>query len=220
MRMVLVCGIDEAGRGPVIGPLVICGAMVEDGKLDELRALGVKDSKMLTHKSRTEMCAKIKEVLVDFKIIKVQPSEIDHVVESKTTNLNWLEADKSVEIINALDPDEVILDCPSPNVKKYASYIKERVDDDNVKVVAKHKADRDYVIVGAASILAKCEREHEVAEIEKVVGQSIGSGYPSNPVCQEFLRKHGEQYPEIIRRSWMTWKNHVKGKRQKTLGEF
>ena len=84
-------------RGPVIGPLVICGAMIQESDIHKLKAIGAKDSKLLTQKQRLALCMKIKEVIEDFKIIIVQPAEIDKAVDSKETNLNWLEADKNAE---------------------------------------------------------------------------------------------------------------------------
>lgn len=218
--MALVLGIDEAGRGPVIGPLVLCGVMIDESKKERLKEMGVKDSKLLTHPQRLKLSSKIKDLADEFKLIIVEPKEIDEAVTTPGMNLNWLEAHKSAQIINELDPDKVILDCPSPNIKRYTSYLKELLDDDSIEIDARHKADRDFVVVGAASILAKCEREDQVLKIEKMVGQSIGSGYPSNPVCQKFLKENGEKYPEIFRKSWMTWKGQEQAKKQKTLSEF
>lgn len=218
--MALVLGIDEAGRGPLIGPLVICGVMIDETKEGRLKEIGVKDSKLLTHPQRVKMSAQIKEIIDDFKLIVIEPKEIDDAVTTPGMNLNWLEAKKSVQIINELDPDKVILDCPSPNIKKYTAYVKELLDDDSIEIIARHKADRDFLVVGAASILAKCEREDQVAKIEKKVGQSIGSGYPSNPVCQQFLKENSDKYPELFRKSWSTWKGQAETKKQKVLSDF
>ena len=70
--MSLICGIDEAGRGPVIGPLVICGVLISEKDLPKLKALDPKDSKLLTPKKRSELEKKIKRVVKDYKIIKNQ----------------------------------------------------------------------------------------------------------------------------------------------------
>ena len=104
--MTKVLGIDEAGRGPVIGPLIIAGAMIEEGKESELGA--VKDSKLLKHKDRVSLYHQI-TAHSEFKIIEVSPREIDEALDEKNTemNLNWLEAHKQAEIINHFNPDKV-----------------------------------------------------------------------------------------------------------------
>lgn len=220
--MVMVMGTDEAGRGPVVGSLMVAGVMIEKSQLDKLKKLGVKDSKVLTHQQRIELAKKIKELADEYKVIAIPPQEIDDAVnsDSKLMNLNWLEAQKIAEIVNELEPDVVYIDCPSPNIKKFISYLRERISDPKVEIIAEHKADVTYPIVSAASILAKTRREEEVAAIERRVGQSIGSGYPSNPLCQKFLKENWDKYPDIFRKSWMTWKDHKIAQAQKSLVEF
>lgn len=220
----LTLGIDEAARGPCIGSLFIVGAMFHERDLDKLKSLGVKDSKLLIHKKRVELENEIKKIANKIKIIKVTPKEIDSAVEGNDgLNLNWLEAIKQAEIINELKPDQVIIDCPSPNIKKYTEFLKEKIDRelvDKIEFIVAHHADRDFIAVGGASIIAKVEREKEVEEIEKMVGESIGSGYPSNPICQKFIKNNFEKYPGLFRQSWSTWKNHDHMKNQKKIGEF
>ncbi|MBI4141787.1 ribonuclease HII, partial [Candidatus Woesearchaeota archaeon] len=82
----MVCGIDEAGRGPIIGELVLCGVLIEEGKESELKELGVKDSKLLTPKQRTSI-AKVLEKKYKFHRIAIAPAEIDSAVE-KNYGLN------------------------------------------------------------------------------------------------------------------------------------
>lgn len=208
-------------KGPVIGPLIIVGYMIKESDLDKLEAIGVKDSKLLTHKQREKMVDKIKELAEDYKVITVQPREIDEAVESSDhMNLNWLEAKKQAEIINELDPDVAYIDCPSPNIRKYKDYLINLLNNDKIELVVEHKADSKFLIVGAASIIAKCVREDNVKAIEHMTGQSIGTGYPSNPICQKFLKENIDKYPDIFRKSWMTWKNHNNMKKQKKLDEF
>lgn len=219
-HMTLICGIDEAGRGPIVGPLVIAGVLIDERKLDQLSKIGVKDSKLLTHQSRIKISHKIKELIEDYRIIEISPQEIDGAVESKVTNLNKLEAEKAAQIIKELDPDKAIMDCPSPNIRKFHAFMSELVDDSNIELVLEHKADKNHVVVGAASILAKVRREEIVEEIEKKIGRSIGTGYQSNPECQKFLEECWDKYPELFRKSWVTWKNHQSSKMQKKLDEF
>ncbi len=216
--MVLVTGIDEAGRGPVIGPLVIAGAMLDEKDLPKLDKLGVKDSKLLTPKQREALFPKIQQ-LCKYKILVIEPQEIDEAVLSEELNLNWLEALKSVEIIKALKPNKAIIDCPSTNIAKYTSYIKEKLGMDEIKIVCEHKADVNHRIVGAASILAKVTRDKMIEEIKKKYGD-VGAGYPSDPTTQKFLKENWNKHPEIFRKSWISWQKHSKNKQQKKLGEF
>ena len=216
----LTLGIDEAGRGSCIGSLFIAGASFEEKDIPKLKKIGVKDSKLLTHKKRLELETKIKRLAKKYKIIKVTPPEIDNAVDGNNSlNLNWLEAHKTAEIINELNPDKVILDCPSPNIEKYKNYVKKLLKNKDIELIVEHKADLHYLPTAAASIIAKVEREKEVAEIKKKYGD-IGPGYPSNPITQKFIKENLYKYPEIFRKSWSTWKNHNNTKKQKKLDEF
>ncbi|MBS3175005.1 ribonuclease HII [Candidatus Woesearchaeota archaeon] len=221
--MVTVCGIDDAGRGPVIGPMIMVGILIDEKDLPKLKTLGVKDSKLLTPNQREKICKEIVKIVKDYKIIKVYPEEIDNAVLSKEgSNLNWLEADKMAEIINYLKPDKVIVDCPSNNIKAFTSYLKNKL---NIKTDLKceHKADFLFLEVGAASILAKCAREEEMESLRKKLKIECGSGYPADPITKEFLKNNWDKYPEIFRHSWSSYQQYSDGKKskkQKTLGEF
>lgn len=193
--------------------------MVDNTKLKRLAEIGAKDSKLLTQRQRETIAVEIKKI-AKYKFIQIEPYEIDEAVDGNNSlNLNWLEAHKTAEIINELEPDEAFIDCPSTNIEAYTNYLKKLLKKP-VKLILEHKADSKYPLVGAASIIAKCIREEEVKKIEKKVGESIGTGYPANPICQEFLKKNFEKYPEIFRKSWMTIKNHKAAKEQKGLKEF
>jgi len=220
--MTTICGIDDAGRGPVIGPMVLAGIVIDEKDLPKLKTLGVRDSKLLTPNQREQIYTKLIKSLRRYKIIKVPPQEIDKYVLSETTNLNWLEAEKMAEIINTLRPDQVIVDCPSNNKKAFANYLENKLQ---VKtgLRCEHKADRDFLIVGAASILAKVIRDREVELIKKTVRMNIGSGYPADPLTKKFLRENWNKHPDIFRHSWSSYQEYSEGKKskkQKTLGEF
>ena len=217
--MSLICGIDEAGRGPVIGPLVICGVLINEKDLPKLKALNPKDSKLLTPKRRSELEKRIKQVVKDYKIIKVSPKEIDNAVESKTLNLNWLEAIKCAEIINSLKPNTVFLDCPSNNINAFSDYLKNYLDNKKTSLICSHKADQKYMVVSAASIIAKTTRDFEIEKIKEKIGIDFNSGYPSDKKTQEFLKKYHNKFPDIFRKSWASYKN-IKKAKQKSLAEF
>lgn len=216
--MALVCGIDEAGRGPVVGGLVIAGVLVDDKHLDKLKNDGIKDSKLLSPAQRKKLFEHVKNSVKSYKIIIIEPSEIDKAVEGG--NLNWLEADKSIEIINALKPDKVMLDCPSNNINAYKSYVFERLENKKIELHAEHKADLHHVEVAAASILAKVTRDNEIVKIEKKIGEKIGSGYPADPFTKEFLAKNYNKHPEIFRKSWAPYKALIRKESQRGLGSF
>jgi len=217
--MTLILGLDEAGRGPIIGSLFICGVVFDEKDLDKLKEIGVKDSKLLPHNRRILIAKEIKKIAKKYKIVQIKPEEIDKAVNKKDgLNLNWLEAHKTALIINELNPDKAIIDCPSPNINKYKEYLLNLLKNKKIILILEHKAERHYP-VGAASILAKCAREEEMEKIKKKYGNT-GPGYTSNEVTQKFVKENFDKHPEIFRKSWSTWKNHNNAKQQKSLDEF
>ena len=206
-------------KGPVIGPLIIVGAMLEEGNLHKLEKLEVKDSKLLTHEKIFELEKKLKKIL-KYHLIKIYPGEIDDVIDNQEEmNLNWLEAHKSAEIINKLNPEKSILDCPSPNTSRYKEYVGKLVENKDIEIISENKADFNFVIVSAASILAKAQREREMAKIKKKYGDT-GAGYTSDPKTQEFLKNNWNKCPEIFRRSWASWKKYSDEANNKKLTDF
>ena len=153
----------------------------------------------------------------EHKIIIISPNEIDNALNDNTTNLNWLEADTSVKIINELKPKKAILDAPSNNPKKYKEYVTART---KAKIIAEHKADSIYPVVSAASIIAKVTRDREIEKIKQKIKLDIGSGYPSDPITIKFLENNYSKYPEIIRKTWQTYKDVVNKKNQSSLKDF
>ncbi|MBI2580697.1 ribonuclease HII [Candidatus Woesearchaeota archaeon] len=219
--MVLVCAIDEAGRGPIIGPMVMCGVLTDEEGAAELKKVGAKDSKLLTPKQRQQLFGKIVKIVKDYKIVIISPAEIDASVKSDDgMNLNWLEAHKSAEIINALNPEKIIIDSPSNNVANYRKYLVKLLDNKKVEAVVEHKADVNHVECSAASILAKVTRDEEIEKIKKVVVEDFGSGYLADPKTIEFFDKYFEVYPDIFRKSWAPYRKRLSGKWQKKLGDF
>ncbi len=214
-----LCGIDEAGRGPVIGPLVTAGVVIDETDEEKFRPLGIKDSKLILPKKREELFDKIKSMVKRYEIIILEPKHIDAALMDPDTNLNWLEADTTAEIINKLTPEKAIVDCPSNNVEQYSDYIRKKLNVD-CELMLEHKADMNHLVVGAASILAKVTRDREIQKIKKEVGQDIGSGYPADPITKRFIEENYKEHPDIFRKTWQTYKKLVARKQQTGLDEF
>lgn len=219
--MVLLCGIDEAGRGPVLGPLVMAAVMLEEQESDRLKELGVKDSKILTPARREDLFDKIIAVISGYQITAIPPALIDHYVLSKNNedNLNWLEAIKAAEIINILQPEKAIVDCPSPNTLAYHRFLRQKLQDKRILLLCEHKADATYPAVAAASILAKVTRDREIDKIKQEIGIDFGSGYLTDPKTVAFLEQYWDKF-DIFRKSWSSWQQFARNKHQKKLGEW
>jgi len=214
-----ILGVDEAGRGPVIGPMVICGVLARTEAVKTLVELGVRDSKELTPHRRMELRAKVVEAAEAAYLIEVSPREIDGAVRYK--RLNRLEAEKMAEIIEKLNPDVAYVDAPSVSPGSFQTLL-QRFLKTNVKIVAENYADKRYPIVSAASILAKTRRD-EIVEGYRAVYGDFGSGYPSDEATVKFLetyyRTHGS-FPDIVRLRWETGKEILKRILQTPLTRF
>jgi ribonuclease HII len=216
-------GIDDAGRGPVIGPMVIAGCLLDEKAEKKLKDLGVRDSKLLTHKRRVFLSEKIKELAESYEVVAIFPDEIDSK-NGDGRKLNEVEAIAFAEIVNKLNDNsskiKVIADCPSPTISKWSDFLKTKIDNlSNLEISCEHKADKNHVSVSAASILAKCVREEEMETLKKEFGIELGSGYCSDPVTQKFLTKFAEKYKDkgIFRKTWITWREAYSSIEQKRL---
>src|SRR3989344_9377957 len=124
----IIVGLDEAGRGPILGPLVMAALAVKEENQKKLEWMGVKDSKKLSAEVREELFDQIRDVVEDFRIEVIEPDAIDLTLKDDSTNLNWLEADTSARMISELNPDVIIVDCPSPNIKAYKEYFSSKLN--------------------------------------------------------------------------------------------
>ncbi|MFW6375708.1 MAG: ribonuclease HII [Thermoplasmatota archaeon] len=215
----MICGVDEAGRGPVIGPMVIAGVIVSDDV--ELMELGVKDSKRLTPERRSELFEEITEIS-DYCIRVIPAEDIDSL--RKSTSLNKIESNNFASIIQELcsEGDVAYVDSASTDEKGFGSDINSKVDQ-NIDIVSKHEADDTYPIVSAASIIAKVKRDEEVQNISERIGQDIGSGYPSDMKTRNFLNRwiaENDDLPPHTRRSWQTCKDLINRSKNKSLDDF
>jgi ribonuclease HII len=218
----LIAGVDEAGRGCVIGPLVVAGVAVKVENLHLLSELGVKDSKLLTPKKREELYPEIIRLTEKYQTIMVLPYQIDKAVESarKLHKLNRLEAQAMAQVIEALKPDEVYVDAADTVEHRFRNHIQECLKI-KTRIISKHKADQIFPVVSAASIIAKVERDREIASLRLEYGD-FGSGYLTDPKTMIFLKrlleKNGE-YPSFVRKSWKPAKRakNERGTLQKKL---
>jgi ribonuclease HII len=200
-----IAGVDDAGRGPIIGPLLIAGVLVEEKNLPTLKNLGVKDSKLLSPHRRVQLAEEIKKLALKWHFVKLSPAEIDDVVENgkKLHKLNRLEARAMAEVIASLKPEVAYVDASDVLAERFGEHIQECLPF-KVKIISEHKADKKYVVVSAASIIAKVERDKAIEELANKYGD-MGSGYVTDPKTVAFLKrwvkKHGS-YPDFVRKSW------------------
>jgi len=210
--------VDEAGRGPVMGPLVICGISIDNDDL--LRKLGVKDSKKLSRTQREDLSEKIARVTSGIEIVEITASEIDILREEMT--LNKLEVKVFASIIKKLAPQTAYVDAADVDEKRFADDIIQEIGSP-VEIISRHKADDTYPVVSAASILAKVRRDEQVRRIEEEIGEPIGSGYTSDPNTIRFLESWLERYDELpphTRKSWDTSNRLLSMKAVKKLDRY
>lgn len=201
-KRVLIGGVDEAGRGSIIGPLVIAGISIRQDRIMDLHHLGVRDSKMLTAKARASLFAIISEMVDSLCIYKIDCSVIDENVFSK--GLNKLEAETMAYVIENLKADMVYVDSCDTNPTRYKHHIESRLITSKSKLYSMHHADSLNIVVSAASIIAKIVRDGEIQEIRKT-HCNIGSGYPSDEKTMRFIRNWVSEYkcaPRFARKSW------------------
>jgi len=204
----LIAGIDEAGRGPALGPMVLSIATIEKKDEELLRKLGVKDSKLLQAKERQRQRRELRKILYEFNSVKIPAAEIDSLRDRKS--LNEIEAMRIGYLLNSLKkkPEVAYVDAPDPIAKNFGKRIKKYISF-GLTIKAEHKADVNYPIVSAASIIAKVERDTAIERLCRKYGK-LGSGYPHDPDTIAFLCnwvKKNKSLPDFARKSWETSKN-------------
>ena len=194
-----ICGVDDAGRGSMIGPMVIAGISIEKKNIPKLRKLGVRDSKKLSPKKRELLYKEIVKLVDDYHVIRIPPRTIDKYVFEH--NLNHLEAKKMAEVISNLNPDLSYVDSCDVNAARFGREISDLSKKSKVK--SYHYADSRFVVVSAASIIAKVSRDHSIMRLNKTA--NLGSGYPSDKKSVNYVKKvvsSKKSLPTSIRKSW------------------
>ncbi|MGQ9719000.1 MAG: ribonuclease HII [Nitrososphaerales archaeon] len=202
-----VAGVDDAGRGSMLGPLVIAGVCLVDDKLESLTEMGVRDSKLLSPNRREVLYQKIVDISDRVSLIKLAPEIIDDYVSKgkKYKKLNYLEAVSMARVIEPLGAEIVYVDASDVDVERFKQDILGALER-RVEIVSAHHADRIYPLVSAASIVAKVNRDRELSKLADKYG-SIGSGYPADARTIEFLKqwiKEHRELPPFARKSWKT----------------
>ena len=195
----LVCGVDEAGRGSMLGPLVVAAISIEKSKLNTLTDMGVKDSKKLSPKAREALYKKIIRLVDGYAISKASPKQIDSAVSRH--NLNHLEAFHMEKVIKKLQPEISYVDSCDVNETRFGKELAKLCKTGKIK--SYHHADAKFVVVSAASIIAKVTRDRAIARLAEI--HSVGSGYPSDPRTVQFVREwflQNSQMPPFVRKSW------------------
>ena len=209
-KAAVVGGVDEAGRGCLLGPLVVAGVSATAEGVARLKEIGVRDSKKLSAKRREFLFPEIMKAAEKVHWTSIAPAVIDDVVihGKRLRKLNYLEARYFAKVIDQLGAAKVTVDASDVVPARFGRDISANLAA-RCKVISRHKADRDYPIVSAASIVAKVMRDREVDSLKEVHGD-FGSGYPSDPTTKAFFTewlRRGDPLPACVRRSWKTWVN-------------
>jgi ribonuclease HII len=208
-----IAGVDEAGRGCVIGPLIIAGVLFEKSLVPSLPEVGVKDSKKLSAKKRGNLFHEIQDLALGYEFFELQPPVIDKVVFRNVSlrKLNYLETMAMASVIRKLKPDEAHVDPCDVDSDRCARQI-QRVIPFNLIIKCEPKADAKYPATGAASILAKVTRDNRINKLKELYGD-FNSGYPSDKKTQDFIQNYFEsnrKCPDFIRESWATGQKYLK----------
>lgn len=208
----LMIGIDEAGRGPVVGDMVICILGVESNRVGQLKKIGVRDSKELTPAQRNKILRKIIDISRFYATINIPPIEIDK------KNLNVLVRNSIssllVLLLNTVFTDYNNIVIYIDEIKGAHAFLRNTIPryihgERHVEVIMEPDADRKYPVVSAASIIAKYLRDQGILALKLIFGD-LGSGYPSDPYTRQWImeiaRIYGEP-PRVIRRTWRTLKD-------------
>jgi len=190
----MICGVDEAGRGALIGPLVIAFVCFEKKDLDEISKVVRKDSKQLSPFQRKTLFKEIEAKAKHIDIHKILPARIDK------ENLNTMETETIGDFVAKNKPDHIFVDLFEREDTHMVNYLREK---GAKKVTAEHKADENHCVVACASIIAKVTRDDEIEKLAEEFG-FFGSGYPSDVRTIEFVKANFDRIEPHVRKKWST----------------
>ncbi|ORX87799.1 ribonuclease H2, large subunit [Anaeromyces robustus] len=217
----VLIGIDEAGRGPVFGPMVYATCFCPLSKVETLNSLGFADSKTLTEQSRNALFEIINNNsdIFGWMATACSPQDISrHMLRKEKYNLNQFAHDTTIDLINnvlklKVKVKEVYIDAVGP-AESYQAKLKSFFP--TLNIVVNYKADSKYPIVSAASICAKVNRDFLIKNWEFVENKSFsgekGSGYPGDPKTKNWIKNHCDKvfgFPGLVRFSWSTCENYL-----------
>lgn len=210
-------GIDESGRGPVLGPMTYTAFYIPTTHNEKLKELGVDDSKQLTPEKREmifETLTKEENRWTGWETIALQAELIGgNMLSKEKYNLNAMSHDTAVELVRKIiekniNVEELYVDTVGPP-EKYQAYLQSLFP--QIKCVVAKKADSLYPVVSAASIVAKVTRDDLLKEWvfkeSKVFSTEFGSGYPGDPATKAWLLDSLDPvfgFPTLVRYSWST----------------
>ncbi len=215
----IILGIDEAGRGPVIGSMFMVGFALPQNDMEKLTTLGVRDSKKISPGKREKIYNDLQKLESNIYIREISAREIDKALDDPSDNLNLLEIRNMAGIINEAQANVVIIDAIStPEYTK--RNLKPQITKRKPILKVENKADDSYPIVGAASIIAKVLRDNSLFTLKKNFPEfgDFGSGYPSDPQTKNYLKKNVKAIKQkkipFIRMEWDNVKKMILKKRQ------
>lgn len=204
-----ISGADEAGKGPVLGPLVVAAVAMERDLLEP----EYRDSKRVPPGERERLAGRIRSRGRCAVAVK-DPHEIDD------RGIDTVLREGYVEALTRLDYDEAYADAADVKAERFEDFLRREVGGE---ITAEHGADDSYPVVAAASIVAKVERDRLVDEIADRLGADVGSGYPADPATTDFLERYVEENGELpgcARKSWETSRRVLARAAQSGLGDF
>lgn len=195
----MIFGCDEAGKGPVLGSMFVACVCGDKEDMPD----GVKDSKRLSTPRIHELSEQIINSM-QVEVVEVSPERIDKFSMTEVSNSAFVE---SIDGVDHRSCSKGYIDCYINNTETVTQTIQSNIDfSDSTELVVEFSADDQYDIVGAASIVAKSQREKHVESLSEDLGE-VGSGYPSDPTTREFLKNYimdNDEVPDVARRSWST----------------
>ncbi len=202
--IMMISGIDEAGKGPVLGPMCVAGVLMEEDRLTILKRMGVRDSKSLSPARRHILAENIRRIASNYYILEVSPLQIDEL--RKIMTMNEIMVVCFARVLEELKPQHAYVDASDVLAKRFGENIRSKYPGE-ITITSEHNADERYPIVSAASILAKSKRDMLIKQLEYNMGMEIGSGYPADhrtiSFLENWIKEHGE-LPDIARSSWKT----------------
>jgi ribonuclease HII len=196
-----IAGVDEAGKGAVLGSLFVAAVSIDSSALKYLERMGLRDSKALSPKRREFLSKRIEKVCA-IELQEITAQQIDEL--RKVLTMNDILVRGHAQSLRHLNPDAAFVDAADVDAARFSERVMEASGIRSV--IAEHHADSNRVIVSAASIIAKVSRDASIQALEHSLGVEIGSGYPSDAKTIAFLKKWLDERGELPPQTRYSWK--------------